>query len=149
MRKLLTHKRSAMVVNLISSIILIALVSLVTKSIGRAFTTTMITICINVVVAVSLNISAGSMGEIVLGQAGFMAIGAYASALFCTYVPMGNTYVQYLVCIALSAVICGLIGLLVGIPCLRLRGDYLAIVTLGFGEAIRCLLQNLKIKLVI
>ena len=50
---------------------------------------------------------------------------------------------QYLICIVIAAITSGLIGCLVGIPCLRLRGDYLAIVTLGFGEAIRCLIQNL------
>lgn len=142
-KKLLMKKYSRRVVNLISCILLISLVTLITPNISRAFTITVITICINVLVAVSLNISAGSMGEIVLGQAGFMAIGAYASGLFCKHVPIGNDYVQYIICIVIAALASGLIGFLVGIPCLRLRGDYLAIVTLGFGEAIRCLLQNL------
>ena len=141
-KKLLMKKYSRRVVNLISCILLISLVTLITPNISRAFTTIMITICINVLVAVSLNISAGSMGEVVLGQAGFMAIGAYASGLFCKYVPMNNMFLEYLVCILVAAVIAGLVGFVVGIPCLRLRGDYLAIVTLGFGEAIRCLIQN-------
>lgn len=145
MKKLINHKRFPMLVNLISSILLIAVVALITKSISRSFTTTVITICINIVVAVSLNISAGSMGEIVLGQAGFMAIGAYISGLFCKYFPMENMYVQFLLCILLSAAVCAIFGLIVGIPCLRLRGDYLAIVTLGFGEAIRCLIKNIPI----
>ena len=142
-KKLLMKKYSRRVVNLISCILLISMVTLITPNISRAFTTTMITICINVLVAVSLNISAGSMGEVVLGQAGFMAIGAYASGLFCKYVPVGNDFLQYIICIVIAALAAGLIGFLVGIPCLRLRGDYLAIVTLGFGEAIRCLIQNL------
>ena len=142
-KKLLMKKYSRRVVNLISCVLLIAMVTLITPNISRAFTTTMITICINVLVAVSLNISAGSMGEVVLGQAGFMAIGAYASGLFCKHVPIGSDFLQYLICIVIAALASGLIGFLVGIPCLRLRGDYLAIVTLGFGEAIRCLLQNL------
>lgn len=142
-KKLLMKKYSRRVVNLISCILLISMVTLITPNISRAFTTTMITICINVLVAVSLNISAGSMGEVVLGQAGFMAIGAYASGLFCKHVPIGNDFLQYIICIVIAALAAGLIGFLVGIPCLRLRGDYLAIVTLGFGEAIRCLIQNL------
>lgn len=142
-KKLLMKKYSRRIVNLISCILLIAIVTLITPNISRAFTTIVITICINVLVAVSLNISAGSMGEVVLGQAGFMAIGAYASGLFCKYVPMNSMFLQYLLCIVIAAVIAGLVGFVVGIPCLRLRGDYLAIVTLGFGEAIRCLLQNL------
>ena len=141
-KKLLMKKYSRRVVNLISCVLLIAIVTLITPNISKAFTTIMITICINVLVAVSLNISAGSMGEVVLGQAGFMAIGAYASGLFCKYVPMNNMFLEYLVCILVAAVIAGLVGFVVGIPCLRLRGDYLAIVTLGFGEAIRCLIQN-------
>ncbi len=144
-KKLLMKKYSRRVVNLISCILLISIVTLITPNISRSFTTTMITICINVLVAVSLNVSAGSMGEIVLGQAGFMAIGAYASALFCKYVNISNIFLQYLICLVLSGVIAGAIGLVVGMPCLRLRGDYLAIVTLGFGEAIRCLIQNLSI----
>lgn len=142
-KKLLMKKYSRRVVNLISCILLISMVTIITPNISRAFTTTMITICINVLVAVSLNISAGSMGEVVLGQAGFMAIGAYASGLFCKHVPIGNDFLQYIICIVIAALAAGLIGFLVGIPCLRLRGDYLAIVTLGFGEAIRCLIQNL------
>ena len=89
-KKLLMKKYSRRIVNLISCILLIAIVTLITPNISRAFTTIVITICINVLVAVSLNISAGSMGEVVLGQAGFMAIGAYASGLFCKYVPMNK-----------------------------------------------------------
>ena len=142
-KKLLMKKYSRRVVNLISCILLISMVTLITPNISKAFTTIMITICINVLVAVSLNISAGSMGEVVLGQAGFMAIGAYSSGLFCKYVPMNNMFLEYLICIVVAAVIAGLVGFVVGIPCLRLRGDYLAIVTLGFGEAIRCLIENL------
>ena len=91
-KKLLMKKYSRRVVNLISCVLLIAIVTLITPNISKAFTTIMITICINVLVAVSLNISAGSMGEVVLGQAGFMAIGAYASGLFCKYVPMNNMF---------------------------------------------------------
>ncbi len=144
-KKLLMKKYSRRIVNMISCILLIAIVTLITPNISRAFTTIMITICINVLVAVSLNISAGSMGEVVLGQAGFMAIGAYASGLFCKHVPMENMFLEYIICIVIAAVVAGLVGFVVGIPCLRLRGDYLAIVTLGFGEAIRCLIQNLTI----
>lgn len=145
MRKLLSRKHSSIIVNLISSILFIVITTFAVRSISRSATTTIITICINVVLTVSLNISSGSLGEIVLGQAGFMAIGAYVTGLFCIYSPMDSMVMQYIICIVLSAISAGIVGLIVGIPCLRLRGDYLAIVTLGFGEAIRCLLQNLTI----
>lgn len=100
--------------------------------------------CINIVAAVSLNLVSGLMGQLVLGHAGFMLVGAYASALFTKNInwPLGWSFpLSLLIAGAFSAIL----GFLIGVPALRLRGDYLAIITLGFGEIIRVLANNLSI----
>jgi branched-chain amino acid transport system permease protein len=108
---------------------------------------------VNVTLAVSLNLINGHTGQFSLGHAGFMAVGAYASAAVTTLWPAadpgllagaGPLFTQGLFLLALLAggAAAALCGLLVGIPSLRLRGDYLAIVTLGFGEIIRVVLQS-------
>lgn len=101
--------------------------------------------CINGIVAMSLNLINGMTGQFSLGQAGFMSVGAYTSAMLTklVFAPiMTNTiisYVLFFVAILLGAAVAALIGFLIGIPSLRLRGDYLAIITLGFSEIIRVL----------
>lgn len=97
---------------------------------------------IYMILAVSLNVVTGYLGQLPLGHAGFMAVGAYTSAILMTRLPVSNEAV-----FALSAVVGGLAaaaaGFIIGIPALRLKGDYLAIITLGFGEIIRVVLTNL------
>src|SRR5262245_59811706 len=106
---------------------------------------------INIILAVGLNLINGFTGQFSIGHAGFMAVGAYVSAAFTFYVGRGwvaahsagvlpVAWLQagfLLVGLLLGGVAAALAGLLVGLPSLRLRGDYLAIVTLGFGEIIR------------
>lgn len=99
--------------------------------------------CINVILAVSLNLTTGCLGELVLGHAGFMSIGAYASALFTLHMDLPMA-VEFPISLLLGGLVAGFCGMLIGIPALRLRGDYLAIITLGFGEIIRVLILNLK-----
>ena len=109
---------------------------------------------VNVVLAVSLNVVNGFTGQFSLGHAGFMAVGAYTAAKITLafagvslgFVPDAITD-QLVFAMALGAgmVAAALAGLLVGMPSLRLRGDYLAIVTLGFGEIIRSIIENLKV----
>lgn len=97
-------------------------------------------ICINIILAVSLNITVGCLGQITLGHAGFMSIGAYTAALFMrTGILEGLP--GYLISLILSGIMALLIGIVIGIPGLRLRGDYLAIITLAFGEIIRTLIE--------
>ena len=97
---------------------------------------------IQVILAVSLNVSTGYLGQLPLGHAGFMAVGAYASAIFMTHtsIPAG---IAFPIGIAIAAAVAGLFGVLIGIPALRLKGDYLAIITLGFGDIIRVVLLNI------
>jgi len=113
---------------------------------------------INVILAVSLNLINGFTGQFSIGHAGFMAIGAYGAAMFTQLV--GQGWVTALtaagvppvigqgaaLCVALvvGGLLAALAGYLVGLPSLRLRGDYLAIVTLGFGEIIRVLILNIE-----
>ena len=97
---------------------------------------------INIILAVSLNVATGYLGQLPLGHAGFMAVGAYTSALFTKYCTWPEP-VAFAAGLALGAAMACLFGVLIGIPALRLSGDYLAILTLGFGEIIRITLNNI------
>ncbi len=100
--------------------------------------------CTYVIVAVALNLTVGILGELSLGHAGFMCVGAFASAVFSLafkeVLPGG---IRFLLALLIGAVMAALVGFLVGIPVLRLRGDYLAIVTLAFGEIIKNIINVL------
>jgi branched-chain amino acid transport system permease protein len=98
-----------------------------------------IVIGINIILSTSLNLTTGFLGQLTLGHAGFMSIGAYASALFSIYMNLPET-IEFILALLVGGVCASIAGILVGIPALRLRGDYLAIITLGFGEIIRVLI---------
>ncbi len=97
---------------------------------------------INIILAVSLNVSTGYLGQLPLGHAGFMAVGAYTCALFTKYSPLPDG-ISFVLGLVLATLMAALFGVLIGIPALRLTGDYLAILTLGFGEIIRITLNNI------
>ena len=101
-------------------------------------------VCINVILAVSLNIVTGLLGQLVLGHAGFMLVGAYAAALFTLHsgLPLA---VSFPIGLLIGGLVAALSGVIIGVPALRLKGDYLAIITLGFGEIIRVIANNLTI----
>lgn len=94
---------------------------------------------INIILAVGLNLIVGFSGQFSLGHAGFMAIGAYAAAIIGS---RSATYPAFFAAMVLGALIAGAVALVVGIPTLRLKGDYLAIATLGVSEIIRILIIN-------
>lgn len=102
----------------------------------------LVPLCVYSIMAVSLNLTVGILGELSLGHAGFMCIGAFAGAFFskCTVDVMPDG-IRFFCAILIGAVLAGLFGLLIGIPVLRLKGDYLAIVTLGFGEIVKNLIN--------
>ncbi len=108
--------------------------------ISRYQTGILILIFINIILATSLNITVGCLGQITLGHAGFMSIGAYTAALLTKNAILSGVS-GYLVAILLGGIVAGIIGIVIGIPALRLNGDYLAIITLAFGEIIRVLIE--------
>jgi branched-chain amino acid transport system permease protein len=103
----------------------------------------LIPLCVYAILAVSLNLTVGILGELSLGHAGFMCVGAFTGALFTqlmeTAIP--STPIRFGLAILVGIIFAGLSGLLIGIPVLRLKGDYLAIVTLAFGEIIKNLVN--------
>ena len=107
----------------------------------------MVPICIYVILAVSLNLVVGILGELSLGHAGFMCVGAFASAFFskCMRDVITVDIVRFLLALLIGIVVAAVFGILIGIPVLRLKWDYLAIVTLAFGEIIKNLVNVLFI----
>lgn len=106
--------------------------------IGSYYSNMLIMMCINIMLAVSLHIIIGITGQFSIGHAGFMAVGAYISAIFTMKLEM-----PFIVAILAAGVMALLAGLVIGIPSLRLKGDYLAIATLGFAEIIRIVILNI------
>ena len=113
-------------------------IMLATGSMSYMMQDLLVPLCVYAILAVSLNLTVGILGELSLGQAGFMCIGAYSGALFSnlmeTAIP--EAIVRFPIALLLGGVCAAIFGILIGIPVLRLRGDYLAIVTLAFGEII-------------
>lgn len=108
--------------------------------------------CYLIILAASLNLTLGFLGQLSLGHCGFMAIGAYAAALISLAAERAGVFEEksgtafllvLAVCIIVAGVLAAIVGLLVGIPALRLKGDYLAIITLGFGMIIVNIINNL------
>ena len=102
-----------------------------------------------IIMTTSLNLTIGVLGQLTLGCCGFEAIGAYVAALTSKYmvaagIAIGPT-ARFLLTTLIGGVVACVFGILIGIPALRLHGDYLAIITLGFGEIIRVIIQNLKV----
>lgn len=114
-------------------------IMLATGSMSYMMQDLLVPLCVYAILAVSLNLTVGILGELSLGQAGFMCIGAYSGALFSnlmeTAIP--ESIVRFPIALLLGGVCAAIFGILIGIPVLRLRGDYLAIVTLAFGEIIK------------
>ncbi|HCX65330.1 MAG TPA: branched-chain amino acid ABC transporter permease, partial [Eubacteriaceae bacterium] len=104
-------------------------------------------ICINIIVATSLNLTLGFLGQLALGHGGFMATGAYGAAIVSIYLKEFQLpeIVHLLLALLAGGIFSAFVGYLIGLPALRLRGDYLAIITLGFGEIIRVVITNLGI----
>jgi branched-chain amino acid transport system permease protein len=135
---------------LLASLVVIAVVSAFSGAYNPYFLDVAVSCGINITLAVSLNLINGYTGQFSLGHAGFMAVGAYVAAMLTTtlgavLLPMLGNQVWLLFGLALlmGGLAAAVAGFIVGAPSLRLKGDYLAIVTLGFGEIIRVVLQNI------
>lgn len=102
------------------------------------YESTLILIGINIMLATSLHLIIGITGQFSIGHAGFLAVGAYVSAIFTMKLEL-----PFLLALLMGGIVAALAGLIIGIPSLRLKGDYLAIATLGFGEIVRVFLLNI------
>ena len=137
------------ITNLIGVLLIFAVFSLLfgLKVFGKStlyFEGICTTACYTIVMVTSLNLIVGCMGEFSLGHAGFVSVGAYTSAIVSNSLA-GKGIPDlglFLIAILAGGIAAGVMGILVGVPALRLRGDYLAIVTLAFGEIIRLVLVN-------
>ena len=118
-----------------------------TGSISSLLTGLLVPLCTYSILAVSLNLTVGVLGELSLGHAGFMCIGAFSSAFFtaCMKDTITNDLLRFILAFIVAAVCAGICGILIGIPVLRLKGDYLAIVTLAFGEIIMNIINALYV----
>jgi branched-chain amino acid transport system permease protein len=136
---------------LLLAVAAVFLVSFFSAHFNRYYLGVAIDVGINVILAVSLNLINGHTGQFSLGHAGFMAVGGYTAAKFSLVLsphfaagmPPSLQPLLFFIALLLGGLMAAIVGLAVGVPSLRLRGDYLAIVTLGFGEIIRVVFQNM------
>lgn len=133
----LLNKKNILLAIIILSLYALGQILIVTGIIDSYILLNITIIGINIILAVSLNLITGFTGQFTLGHAAFMAIGAYVSAIMTAKMGM-----PFIVGISLGAICAALAGVLIGIPTLRLKGDYLAIATLGFGEIVRIVILN-------
>jgi branched-chain amino acid transport system permease protein len=103
----------------------------------------LVPLCIYAILAVSLNLTVGILGELSLGHAGFMCVGAFTGAFLtrCLEAALPSVGLRFFLALITGSAVAGIFGILIGIPVLRLKGDYLAIVTLAFGEIIKNLIN--------
>lgn len=132
-------------------IVIIAYIALQTMNMTGGISNTisglLVPICAYIVMAVSLNLTVGILGELSLGHAGFMSVGAFTGIVVTTVLAQSVPFPMLRLAIAMivAALAAAVVGVIVGVPVLRLRGDYLAIVTLAFGEIIKNIINVLYI----
>ena len=137
-----TTKSNTITYFMVVAIYLIVQLLVATGSISSLMKGLLVPVCVYVIAAISLNLVVGISGELSLGHAGFMCVGAYSSAFFSLLV--GDAMpemLRFVLAILIGTGVAALFGILIGIPVLKLRGDYLAIVTLAFGEIIKNLMN--------
>lgn len=148
----LKSERKTRLTNLITyAVVIIAFVVMqVLSSMGmlsKSLQGYLIPICVYIVLAVSLNLVVGISGELSLGHAGFMGVGAFMGVIISSVLKdaVSNDLLRLVIAMVSGGLIAGVAGVIVGIPVLRLRGDYLAIVTLAFGEILKNIIGNLYV----
>ncbi len=134
-----TFKSNCITYGMVIAAYIIVQIMVGTGNISSLMKGLLVPVCVYIVMAVSLNLVVGISGELSLGHAGFMCVGAFSSAFFskCVQEALPNSGFRFFLAIVLGAAVAAVFGLLIGIPVLRLKGDYLAIVTLAFGEIIK------------
>ena len=139
-------KKPLSMVIFVVTIFVVLLVLIESGAFSRYFTTLIILILVMIVMSTSLNIATGFLGQLHLGHAAFMGIGAYTASLVALALEdtISNGLLLFILSTIVAMIAAGLASLLVGTPALRLRGDYLGIMTLGFGEIVKTMITNLK-----
>ena len=141
-----TTKNNTITYSIVVIAYLIVQLFVMTGSISSLMKGLLVPICVYVIAAISLNLVVGISGELSLGHAGFMCVGAYSSAFFsCLVGDAMPEAIRFILAILVGAAVAAIFGILIGIPVLKLRGDYLAIVTLAFGEIIKNLMNILYV----
>ncbi|WP_330655859.1 branched-chain amino acid ABC transporter permease [Diplocloster modestus] len=141
MKKKLSKGFILEIVFIIASYILLTIL-MKSGILNRQYTALIVPIGVNIMLAVSLNLVTGFLGELSLGHACFMSIGAYTGALISTSMELPS-YAEFFLALIAGGVMAAVFGFLIGVPVLRLHGDYLAIVTLAFGEIVKSILNAL------
>lgn len=133
-----------MIINVVAAVAAYIVVMILINGgiLGRQAMSIIIPCCINVILAVSLCLLVGFIGELTLGHAGFMSIGAYAGALTTNALNL-PPMIELIIGLLVGGIFAAIFSLIIGLPVLRLKGDYLAIVTLGFGEIIKSVINAL------
>lgn len=139
-------KYQKLLINVIIAVVIYAVIMMAIQFgwIGRQYLSMIVPVCTNVMLVVSLCLIVGFLGELTLGHAAFMSVGAYSGALVTLNAPLPSWLALGLGLIV-GGIVAALAGVIIGVPVLRLRGDYLAIVTLGFGEIIKSIFNTLGI----
>lgn len=137
-----TTKSNLITYGIVIAVFVIVQVLLMTGQVSSLMKGLLVPLCVYVILAVSLNLVVGILGELSLGHAGFMCVGAFSSAFFskCMNGAMPDG-LRFFCALLVGAAVAAVFGILIGIPVLRLKGDYLAIVTLAFGEIIKNLVN--------
>ena len=151
MKRLNAMSRTSRVNFLTYALVIAAFVVLQALSMGGGLSATLqgqlVPVCAYVVMALSLNLTVGVLGELSLGHAGFMSVGAFSGAVAASalqgVIPASG--VRLALAMLIGAVFAGIVGTLISVPVLRLNGDYLAIVTLAFGQIIKSIIENLYV----
>ncbi len=132
-------KTSLITYAIVAVLFLIVIIMDAAGAMSSLFRGLLVPICTYAILAVSLNLVVGILGELSLGHAGFMCVGAYASAFFSvlTEDTITNAWIRFPLALIIGGISAAIFGIIIGIPVLRLKGDYLAIVTLAFGEIIK------------
>lgn len=142
--KKIFNKKNLISVGIAVAVYVILMVLTSTGLLSKHMQSLLVPAGINVILAISLNLTVGFLGELTLGHAGFMSVGAYAGCLFTQYVDLPEA-VEFPIAMLIGGLTAMVFGIIIGIPALRLKGDYLAIVTLAFGEIIRSVITNMDI----
>lgn len=140
--KLKKHLKNIISICIVIALYVVIILLVQAGALSRHYQSLLVPIGINVILAVSLNLTVGFLGELTLGHAGFMSVGAYAGCLFSVYCDLPAA-IEFPLALLIGGIAAAVFGIIIGIPVLRLKGDYLAIVTLAFGEIIRSVITNL------